>query len=368
MYGNIGGSTASSKIAGFDVDSTLILTKSGKTFAENINDWKLMYDCIPAKLQEKVADGYRIVIFTNQNGVSKGHVTLRDIQTKLNNIVTALGVPVMVMAATTSDDFRKPCSGMWNFLTNELNDGIAIDIASSVYVGDAAGRPAKGARKKDFSDTDLKFALNQGLPFLTPEQFFLGQSEAFTNPEFDPRNLNRQGSIFINSDRTDVVSASQEMVIFVGPPASGKSTFWKTHLKDYVRVNNDTLKSRDKCLRVAEQALSSGKSCVIDNTNPTKEVRNYYISLAKRLNVPVRAFDFTKDKALSFHLDTLREVNTYHEHLSKRVGSMPIHKFFKDYEVPKQVEGITEILSVNLIGGPFDNEEDERMFYSFVYS
>lgn len=30
------------------------------------------------------------------------------------------------------------------------------------YVGDAAGRPAVGKRKKDFSDSDLKFALNAG--------------------------------------------------------------------------------------------------------------------------------------------------------------------------------------------------------------
>lgn len=71
------------------------------------------------------------------------------------------------------------------------------------------------------------------------------------------------------------------MVIFVGSPGSGKSTFWKNHLSSYERINRDTLKTKEKCLKVAEEAMKNGKNLVIDNTNPSAEDRKAYIQLAK---------------------------------------------------------------------------------------
>lgn len=56
----------------------------------------------------------------------------------------------------------------------QANGGVEIDLAESMYVGDAAGRPAEGKKKKDFSCSDRLFALNIGVKFLTPEEHFLG--------------------------------------------------------------------------------------------------------------------------------------------------------------------------------------------------
>jgi bifunctional polynucleotide phosphatase/kinase len=48
------------------------------------------------------------------------------------------------------------------------NDVTSVDLGSSFFVGDAAGRHYKN-QKPDFSSTDRKLALNIGIPFMTPE-------------------------------------------------------------------------------------------------------------------------------------------------------------------------------------------------------
>ncbi len=62
-----------------------------------------------------------------------------------------------------------------------------------------------------------------------------------------------------------VPSTSQEMIVLVGRPASGKSTFAKKHLvpHGYVHVNQDTLKTKEKCIKVAREAAYNGQSIVI---------------------------------------------------------------------------------------------------------
>jgi len=71
-------------------------------------------------------------------------------------------------------------------------------------------------------------------------------------------------------------------------------------LPKYIRVNNDILKTKEKCMKVCKELLVDGKSVVIDNTNPTAEVRKRYIDIAKSLKIPIRAlyFDVPKDTCI----------------------------------------------------------------------
>ncbi|XP_048449965.1 bifunctional polynucleotide phosphatase/kinase, partial [Rhincodon typus] len=220
-----------------------------------------------------------IVFFTNQRGISRGKLQAKDFQAKVEAIVSKLGIPVQVYVSTGLGFYRKPMLGMLDHLREQGNSGVKIDLDSCLYVGDAAGRPANWAsdrKKKDFSCSDRLFALNAGIPFYTPEEFFLGWKKApFHLPEFDPRNLDLSIPQH-EPPSAPLTSPSSEVVVAVGFPGSGKSTFIRDFLvpKGYVCANRDTLGSWQKCVAMCERALAEGKRVVIDNTNPDVESRS----------------------------------------------------------------------------------------------
>jgi hypothetical protein len=80
-----------SELIAFDMDGTLITTKSGATFSKSIDDWKFLYPNVPAILREKYDNGAHLAIISNQNGIAKGHVTLDELTKKLASITAAIG-------------------------------------------------------------------------------------------------------------------------------------------------------------------------------------------------------------------------------------------------------------------------------------
>jgi bifunctional polynucleotide phosphatase/kinase len=74
IYLHSSSETGCPKIASFDIDNTIIATKSGKNFAINASDWKWFSKEVPQKLKELHSSGFRIVFFTNQAGIEKQKV------------------------------------------------------------------------------------------------------------------------------------------------------------------------------------------------------------------------------------------------------------------------------------------------------
>lgn len=188
------GVKSSSKIAAFDMDGTLIKTKSGKVHPVDTFDWQIAFPTVEKKLKEHLNDGYKLVILSNQAPIGNGRVKIEDFKKKIEAIVKKLDVPFQVYIATGKGFYRKPTTGMWTVLSEQKNDGIEIDMAESFYCGDAAGRLANWApgKKKDHSMADKLMAENLNLRFYTPEQFFLGHSITnvpMAKPEFNPKDL-----------------------------------------------------------------------------------------------------------------------------------------------------------------------------------
>lgn len=300
------------KIAAYDIDGTIIKTKSGRVFAKDIDDWQLAFAEIPGKLKELQRNGFKIVFLTNQSGMTVGKLKPEDFKKKLKSIIGKLNIPIQVLVAPGVNKFRKPMTGMWEYLEKEANGGVPIDKIRSFYVGDAAGRPVRGSIKKDHSCCDRLLALNLKVPFFTPEEHFLKAKTAtnWIKPEFQPSELDEDKPLLIPSSAT-LKSPNQEMVLIVGYPGSGKSYFSKQNYgsdSQYVVVNRDTLGSWQKCVAEAERALSQKKSVVVDNTNPDLESRKRYIDLAQKFKVPIRCFAMTTTFKHSKHNVRFREI------------------------------------------------------------
>ena len=131
----------SERIAAFDLDSTLIKTASGKKFTSDYADWKLLPRVKP-KLDELHKTGYKIVIFSNQGGIPRGKPTKEDFTKKITAVAEVLRVPLLVLAASGQDIYRKPCIGMWSYMVENENQNIIPNMSCSFFVGDAAGRLA----------------------------------------------------------------------------------------------------------------------------------------------------------------------------------------------------------------------------------
>ena len=152
------------------------------------------------------------------------------------------------------------------------------------------------------------------------------------------------------------------MIICTGSPGSGKSTFTKRFLKDYVRINNDEYKTKEKCAKMAAQFLKEGKSVVIDNTNPKRELRSLYLKIAKDLKVPARSVYFDTPKEVCIHNNEQRGTNPHHDHASKMVPMIALHMFFKNVQTPLLSEGFESIIKVNFLADLFDNKQDEEHY------
>ncbi|KAJ8256549.1 hypothetical protein COCON_G00187010 [Conger conger] len=362
------GVTASTKVAGFDIDGCIITTKSGKVFPTSPDDWRILYPEIQPKLARLLREGYKVVFFTNQMGIARGKLRPEVFKSKVEDILSTLKLAVQVFVATGPGVYRKPVMGMWEHLCEKANDGVTVDKSQSFFVGDAAGRPANwapGKKKKDFSCSDRLFALNIGLTFHTPEEFFLGwKSAPYSLPEFDPRACDPTARLY-DPPEASLTSSQQEVVVAVGFPAAGKSTFFQKHLvpKGYVYVNRDTMGTWQHCVSACERALKEGRSVVIDNTNPDLDSRKRYLDACQKAGVSCRCFLFTATLEQAKHNNTFREMMpSQNKHAP--VNDMVFYSYKNKFVTPSVSEGFSEILKIHFVPS-FADSQSEALFRQF---
>ena len=142
-------------VGGFDMDNTLIHTKSGNIHPVNKDDWRWLptigFERMIETFTQKKLDV--IAILTNRGAKDVSQWTdLRVRVTQISSMIyTASGIPVIMICSNAKGYYRKPSTGMWDKALSLLPT-IAGDKMSSIqkkglmkrssgfYVGDAAGR------------------------------------------------------------------------------------------------------------------------------------------------------------------------------------------------------------------------------------
>ncbi|KAG9300017.1 hypothetical protein G9A89_009745 [Geosiphon pyriformis] len=357
------------KISSFDLDCTLIKVKGNSRYPKDENDWVWWNKKVPQVLKQLCDDDFKIVIFSNQGGLTAGKSTAerkrKEFKNKIKHIGDKLDIPFQIFVGTAVDNYRKPMTGGWDYFIKNENAGVVIDKEKSFYCGDAASRAAgwKDGASRDWSDTDRKLAENIGIKFFTPEELFDNEKSAPYSFEFNPKNYPRAENIFAsllhNHKRC-------EMVVFVGYPASGKSTVARFLVSNgYISINMDNLKSKAKCIKFCEQALMEKRAVVIDNTNPDIESRKNYIDLAKKHRIPVRCFWFTASEALSKHNNMFRAFGDPQSDKPKVVIPEIAYNIYNSrFMEPQLKEGFEEIKRIDFL---FEGDDQKRALWEKWY-
>jgi len=144
-----------------------------------------------------------------------------------------------------------------------------------------------------------------------------------------------------------------DCVILIGLPAAGKTTFYRERFAGtHDHISKDILRNNRRPERRQEQllleSLSGGRSLVIDNTNPSVEVRAPLIRAARAHGARVIGYYFPTEAGAALRRNRAREGRD-------RVPDVAIFAVRKRLEPPSRDEGFDELFEVRLL-------EDERRF------
>jgi predicted kinase len=142
-------------------------------------------------------------------------------------------------------------------------------------------------------------------------------------------------------------------VIFVGLPASGKTTFYQQRFAATHRhISKDLWPgSANKASRQARElraALGAGQSVAVDNTNPTEADRAGIIAIARELSVRVIGYYFSSTTREAVGRNRGREGRA-------RVPDVAVFTTAKRMVRPSRAEGFDELYTVAIPDdGSFD--------------
>lgn len=139
-----------------------------------------------------------------------------------------------------------------------------------------------------------------------------------------------------------------DVLIFIGLQGAGKSTFFQRYFSStHAYISRDTFRNNkhpaQRQQQLLEEALQAQRSVVIDNTNPTVEVRATIIQLAHVYHATVIGYYFESSVQESLERNKQREGQA-------RVPPVAIYTTAKKMVPPSFDEGFERIYTVRVEG------------------
>lgn len=306
------------------------------------------------------------VIFIDFQKLGKGElINLEKTKKKYNSLLTILKGETAILIATTKDEFKLPSVGIMDYIYEQ--NFLGIDKDSKGYYCSVL---KKSSSKKKISIAQL-FCQNADINFISLKSFIASDNFISQNikKEFPFKELICKNDDIYQPIKTLIEKNLKEKICFIliGSPASGKSFFSTQCLpKNFVRLNNDTIKNVSKMNKLFIENLEKGKNIVFDNTNPVAEKRKFYIEKAKKKGYKIFClfFDFSKD--FVFHLNQLRKFSFFKNNISQSVPPIAIYGYFKRLNKPVKKEGFDNIMTITKFFPNFDSER-KRKYFNYIY-
>jgi predicted kinase len=135
-----------------------------------------------------------------------------------------------------------------------------------------------------------------------------------------------------------------ELVVFCGPPGSGKSSFYRYRFfETHVRVSLDMLRTRARELALVEACVGARLPFVVDNANPTAADRARYVAPAAAAGFEVVGYVFRSTPEDALAANALRPER-------QRLPVRSVLGAFARLEEPTRGEGFAALYTVALDG------------------
>ena len=137
-----------------------------------------------------------------------------------------------------------------------------------------------------------------------------------------------------------------QIIIFIGIPASGKSSLYKElFFNSHIRISMDLLNTRNKEGKLLQYCFDTQSKMVIDNTNVTKESRQKYIELAQRNKYEIVGYYFESN---------IQDCLERNKNRKDSIDDIGVKSKYKELEKPLLEEGFDKIYTVKIIDNQFE--------------